>query len=391
MWSGEPTTGNRTIDGQEHVFPESIGGKLKLPVGNVCKDWNNKLSDLDELLRDHNVNTMLAYHRDPFMTTRIRKKKLEIESIDKSLCIKRDDQGNSYIINKKPRQFQRPKDFDYNFTRAIHKCVANVICYEKGPKYVRNNCMELLEYVKMELEEYIKYGQNPRSWSYAVSSANPFSRLCLRPITIKLGFSFDYDLKKEYTWVCFAHTSGIWLASSQPNCMSKEIITKFSDSIRDHPLIKEIEKKAGIASIFGWNWEQDRELIGELGFIWVKKQIEGKANPEDSFYLLTKCKLCGQINPTGIMIAKTMILDVNQNNAISMNKNSWNCYSIDDLTRMGINIDKWDQKHLERYINTQGIRIPIENDIKKLNISNCWCMCLNCGSPINYNAIDCFL
>jgi hypothetical protein len=309
---------------------------------------------------------------------RRNQEKKEIYSTDKSACIRRDDQGNTYMDNV---IFDH---FNDNYSRAIYKCIANVICYEKGSIYVRNNFMELIDFVKE--------GKNPSAWSYAASFASPFSHLCLRPAPIKLGFSFAQDLKKECIWVCFAHTSGLWLGASQPNAMSKESIENFSNSLRNNPLIIDIENTGNdIRQLFGMVWDKDRELIGELKFLWVKKQIEGQPNPEDSFYLLTKCKLCGQINPTGIMIAKSMIIDGSQNNVSSCHKNSWNYYSIDDLRRIGFNIDKWDQKHLEKYINTQGIRIPIENDIKKLNITNCWCVCINCGNPINYNANDCFL
>lgn len=392
MWSGLPTTGNKAIDGQEHVFPESIGGKLKLPVGDVSKYWNHELSrlGLDRVLKKDNPNIKLAYQRDPFMPgkrpgdkrkkDRRNQEKKEIYSTDYSACIRRDDQGNTYMENE---NFEY---FNYDFSRAIHKCVANVICYEKGSIYVRDYFIELLNFVKNEGID------NPWAWSYAASFANPFSPLCIRPITIKLVFSFNHDLKKECIWVCFAHTSGIWLAASQPHAMSKEKIESFSNSIRDHPRITDIENAGtDIKQIFGMAWDKDRELIGELKFLWVKKQIEGQPNPEDSFYLLTKCKVCGQINPTGIMIEKTMILDGNQNNVSSTHKNSWNYYSTDDLKRIGFNTDKWDPNHLERYINTQGIRIPLENDIKKLNITNCWCKCINCGNLIKYDANDCFL
>jgi len=286
MWSGDPTTGNRTIDGQEHVFPSSIGGKSKLPVGDVSEYWNQKLSRLDRVLKRDNPNIKLAYQRDPFMPgkrpgdkrkkDRRNQEKKEIYSTDYSACITRDDQGNSHMLNE---SFEY---FNDDFSRAIHKCVANVICYEKGSIYVRDNHIELINFVKNEGVD------SSRSWSYAASFANPFSPLCIRPNLIKLALSFNQYLKKECIWVCFAHTSGIWLAASQPNAMSKEIIANFSNSIRDHHRIKEIIKtEADITNYFGWNWKKGRELIGELGFLWVKKQIEGKPNQEDSFYLLT--------------------------------------------------------------------------------------------------------
>jgi hypothetical protein len=65
IWSGGETTGDKSIDGQEHIFPESIGGKDTLPIGDVSEEWNNRLSCLDKVLKKGHPAMKLAYQKDP--------------------------------------------------------------------------------------------------------------------------------------------------------------------------------------------------------------------------------------------------------------------------------------------------------------------------------------
>jgi len=102
-------------------------------------------------------------------------------------------------------------------------------------------------------------------------------------------------------------------------------------------------------------------------------------------------QLCGQINPTGLMIPKETILNGNHNRVTRMPKNNWNYYSIKDLERRGFNTQRWDPRRIENYLQTQGIDVPIENDVRKLNITNRQCTCINCGNTIKYDANDCFI
>ncbi|GAI46953.1 unnamed protein product, partial [marine sediment metagenome] len=78
------------------------------------------------------------------------------------------------------------------------------------------------------------------------------------------------------------------------------------------------------------------------------------------------------------------------NNEILYPENTWNFYSEKDLKKKGLKIEKWDPKSLKKMKN-QAISIPIENDVKKMNIKNCQCQCINCGELIKYNAEDCFI
>jgi len=388
MWSGVETTGDKNIDSSEHIFPESIGGRDTLPVGDVSKEWNIELSKLDRVLRYGHPAMMLAYQKDSSIKgktpkgkkekrDKIRKRREDEKTLitgDNGKAIVKTEQetGNTTLTNV---------SFDFNdeFSRAIHKCVANVICNEYGSKYVRRNFPELLDFVKN--------GTNPHSWPYAVSFANPFQNLFCQPKCLKLGY-FSVTGRKEnlLTVIAFIHSSGIWMAAAKPHHVNKEIIEKFSEGIlKDNtPLVQKVQNQGyDFRRLYSMNWVGAgvREYIGELKFLWVKKQIQGKPNPEDAFYLLTKCRLCGQINPTGFMVAKetaltqepvpmvisvdSMLFDMEPQNMVSeangkrmrfvrMPKNSWNRYTPTDLRAKGWDVEKWERESVQRYIDTQG-------------------------------------
>ena len=154
---------------------------------------------------------------------------------------------------------------------------------------------------------------------------------------------------------------------------------------------KEPESKKQITDFFSFDWglSKERDFIGKLKFLWVVREIDGEPNDE-FLYLLTKCKVCGQTNPTGIVLPRDIIYRGNVNKAIVYSQNTWNHYIIEDLKKLGIHVEKWDDQSLKIRMN-QGMSIPSENDVKKMNISSCKTRCINCGKIITFSATDCFL
>jgi len=75
MWSGVETAGDKSIDGQEHIFPESIGGKHTLPAGDVSEGWNNRLGCLDKVLKKEHPAMKLAYQKDPSIKSKKKSNK----------------------------------------------------------------------------------------------------------------------------------------------------------------------------------------------------------------------------------------------------------------------------------------------------------------------------
>ena len=329
MWCGRKTTGKKKKDSREHIFPVAIGGTKTLPIGDVCCDCNHRLGKLDKELKFGHPATMYAYQIDPKIgrmrnkedKERKLKEKTHIEGKNSTRIKRSIENDTANFINT---NFLESSDL---FLRSLHKCVANIICNQQGSKFVRKNCKELLEFVKN--------GGDAKPWSYAASYSGLFNKLLIEPSLIKYGLIKNRDIMKYI--IAFIHTSGIWIVGSHPFRLNKEVINQFSESLtKDTPSIHQFEaqNKTKITKYFGTTaFLEERQLLGELKFVWVIKEIEGKRNPHDSFYLLTKCRLCGQTNPTGIMISKETVFDGDCNDEICYPKNTWNYYSEKDLEK----------------------------------------------------------
>ena len=70
LYCGSTTTIDKSntekehADHLEHLFPYSMGGKEKLPRGDVCNKCNGKLSDVDRAFKHRNTITANAYQVD---------------------------------------------------------------------------------------------------------------------------------------------------------------------------------------------------------------------------------------------------------------------------------------------------------------------------------------
>ena len=390
LWCGEKTSGVKKSDGREHIFPEAIGGKKTLYVGAVCKNCNNNLGFLDKSLKKEHPAMMDSYQVDGGIKSKKTSGKAAKEKIARRIKERTDIHGigeasstrlsrSGGDVNLLNANYEIASE---NFVRSLHKCIANILCDLYGSIYVRKNYRELLYFVQN--------GGDVRSWSYAVSYPAPFIRPLISEPRVINRCSIKVN-NKTHEVISFIHTSGIWIVGSSPFLLNPNLIETFSDSIiKQLAHKKEPISKKPMTDFFGFEWGKGKwNYIGELKFLWTVKEIEGKPN-DDFLYLLTRCKVCGQINPTGIVLPRDMIYRGNVNKAIRYSQNTWNHYTIADLKKLGFKIEKWDNKSLKEYAN-QGISIPIENDIKKMNISNCKISCINCNNLIKFSSDDCFI
>lgn len=385
LWCGKPTSGDRKIHGVEHIFPKAIGGKKTLPVGSVCKTCNHELGKLDKFLKKEHPAMMDAFQVDPRVKgytrgetdkKRKEKEKTVIEGVGEARHTKitREKRPDIEFLNA---NFAVTSE---TFVRALHKCVANVLCNKHGSMTTRRKFKDLLKFVKD--------GGDVLPWSYAVSFPNPFNRPLIEEPKCFL-FSVNGEDQKI---ISFIHTSGIWIAGSHPFLLNPKVIEVVSETIaKKITHIKEPNTRKSITHFFGFDWSlsKDRVLIGALKFLWIVEEIEGKPNDE-FLYLLTRCRFCGQTNPTGITLPREIIYTGNINNVVRYGNNTWNRYTREDLKKLGFKVEKWGNKSLERYM-IQGVSIPKENDVKKLKIYNCTTACINCGNVIDFSANDCFL
>ncbi len=237
--------------------------------------------------------------------------------------------------------------------------------------------------------QFVKHGGDTRPWSYALSYPHFFKRLLISEPHVITNAEVIINGKKHEA-ISFLHTSVIWIVGSSPFLLNSELIIRFSESIERHPHLSAVDPRLNkpIYECFGFKYD-NRANLGKLNFMWIVKEIRGKPN-KNSLYLLTRCIVCGQINPTGINLSRGIIYNGNRNKSVMNPPNTWNEYTIDDLRKIGLVVEKWDKENLKNYM-TQGLLIPEENDVKKLNIKNCKCQCINCVNMITYDAKDCFV
>jgi hypothetical protein len=271
-------------------------------------------------------------------------------------------------------------DFIYNdkFSKALHKCVVNVLLEKYDYEFMKSNFSDLIDFVNnVDNSDFL-------NWSYGVCYANLFSKVHFEPFCIQTIGKMNIPRA-----VVLIFPIAIFILCTKPNGVNTKVLELVS---RILPKMKNWENEGfNYFEHFINGFESSRKSFGEkVKFTLVKKEVAGTQNPDDSFYLLTKCKTCGQTNPTGIFLSKELILNGNQNNSTGGNKNTWNKLSTKDLSKKGLIIEKWDKESLQTLID-QGVIYPIENDVKKLNISNCTVQCINCFDWIEYDAKDCFL
>lgn len=396
LWCGGGTHNN--LD-KEHIFPECIGGKERLPLEYVCKKCNQEFSDLDESLKREHPAMLDAYQVDKGIIGKQRGQKDKARKEKERTHIRGKGAAASTEIKRhlddSGQEITELVDTNYivtseSFVRSLHKCLANILCDHYGPCHVRENYPELLNFVRN--------GGDIRPWSYAVSYPRPFGRALISEPTIITDTLLTDDSGKEHAIVSFIHTSGVWIVGSSPFLLNRSLIEETSNLVSKElacsyvkdPTSKNPPRK--LTNCFGFDRPQplnDREIIGEVGFLWMVQEIEGV--PDDDFlFLLTRCGLCGQTNPTGFTFPRSLIYSGDTNNTTQYNHNTWNQYTDDDLKKLGLKIEFWDAKNLEKH-RKQGISIPQENDIKNTKIVDCQCRCINCNNLIMFNSNDCFI
>lgn len=385
LWCGNDTTNDST---EEHIFPECIGGKKTLPAGYVCHDCNEGFSHrIDRALLKEHPALMEAYQRDPGIKRKGRgKEKRERYKTEKNRIEGVGDAASTEILRNAKELLLINASYavgSEDFVRSLHKCAANVLCSFYGPKYVKKNYQSLLAFVKSGGDIY--------PWSYAVSYAKITSSeqlLVSEPDAMK--FNLTKTTNKHDCIISWAHASGIWMVGSSPSLLNPEIIKDISSKMVVALPKRFNETKGPITAFFGFKLnEQQRDYLGELNFTWIVKELAGKPNP-NYLYLLTKCRLCGQTNPTGITLPRKIIYTGNTHESTCYPENNWNRYTKTDLRKLGFNIDKWDKDSSKTHME-QCLRLPIKNDVKKLKIVNCYRQCINCKNLIKFSAKDCFV
>ncbi len=404
LWCNFETTKKKELQTEtikyanlEHIFPECVGGKETLEQGKVCEDCNNRLGKTDEDLKRQNFMMMKQYQdsterlidsgaqkrpvgkkgRNKEDKERKKSEMLEMSGYSGGTTIKRNSENTNHIkLINLPVGSAGDAAYNTKFSKALHKCAINVLLDEKSYEYLNENYKDLIDFVNNP--ENTSYDD----WSYATCYAGFFSKIHFEPFCLQ-----KIEVEGIVIAAALIFPCAIFIVCTKPNILDVTLLNIIGSN---PPELKNWEESNFLEHFSNVGFGRSRKTFGsKLQFTLIKKEIDGKPNPNDSFYLLTKCKTCGQTNPTGIMLDKKMVLG-KVSGLGSGSKNSWNYHLKEDLDILAPGIKFADSivKDLE---TTYGINYPPENDVKKMNISNVKVNCINCRETITFDAKDCFV
>ena len=401
IWCDFETTSDRSkasatlkFANKEHIIPEAVGGLQCLEVGKVCMECNEKLGNsVDGHLKTENIMMLQQYQvssgviEKPIGKTKDKERRArklaemkKIVGYSNGVTVERFPEINGTVFTGSPSGTTL-YDYEYNnkFSRALHKCALNIILHESDYFQTKKNHSELINFIKDPGYRW------PEVWSYAVCYRNLFAQMHFEPFWHIFSSS-----AQEFSYILLVFPCAIFIVGTKPNFINPKMLENIEKIIPENLGVEGFEFNT--VRYFSWEPPYRRTQFGErFKFTFIKKEIQGEPNPEDAFYLLTKCWTCGQTNPTGTTLGKDVVFNGNQSQTISGHKNSWNRYSRGDLLKKGWKLDAWGADAVQAHIEKEAISYPAENDVKKLNIKNCTMQCLNCGWPIQYSAADCFL
>ena len=372
---------------REHIFPKSMGGDAVMPIGDVCRNCNTALSDLERSLKRENPVMAESYQIDDFQKGRRNsperkqrqsKQKKYIEG--EGFKVKFDKDASTLRITSVDLSIYRDK-----FVRTLHKFAIELVCKEVGSRAAREKYPEIIDFVMN--------GTNPHLWSYAASYR--------RMIMFNEGFIRPWELNRcivddKPIAICIIHTSGIYIIGLKPNTLNLQFIQQISQHIlnsSDGYYYEHLTKNGPNFDHYfdskDWKPVHRLDTIGQLNFIWIRKHVKPKQRSED-LHLLVRCKICGQTNPTGIQICRNAIHGKSVTGWSGGIKNDWNRYTICDLIQESSRVDKISKQQIDSMLD-RPIYYPAENKDKIFGNYSGTVRCLCCHNPVSWSKNDLFL
>lgn len=400
IWCDIETTTKKTDKNKreyaniEHIISESVGGRETLLQGKVCKHCNTQLSYLDNWLKREDIMMLNQYQVSSEIlgnpTGKKRKgdagkRKLEeiksITNIPKTFYAERSE--NKICLGAVAGKRFIPSDYNKKFSKALHKCAVNILYNDSDYSFMKEQYSELITLVKED--NYDKFHQ----WHYAVSYVFPNVNQHFDP------YFFVAKNKFKTNAIVIVFPAMIVLLGTEPNTITpmylEQNAKQFEQAISQKNMIcLESDKQINITQNYGYFGGSEYNCQN-LRFIWRSEEIKGRPNPfGDTFYLLVRCKNCWQTNPSGMSVNKNIFLQKRQ--ILSKAKrNSWNCYTKDDLIKMGFTTDKRTESEYEEMITTSGINYSKEDLNNISSIIDCKTTCIKCGNEITFSNEDLFL
>jgi hypothetical protein len=395
LWCGFQTTTNKTLAteevryaNKEHIFPESVEGQKILELGKVCQLCNGRLGDfVDSNLKQGNLAMMRQYQESSAIKGKPigKKRKKEKDQVrkegemryleDRSVrgkSIGRDGDTinltNYLCIDDDGRPIDL--DFDEKFAKALLKCALNVLYDQRSQEVMWKTYPHALGFVNKENYD------DSQMWPYAACYSNIFSRLSFEPTCLAtIDITNTEDSTQTTIALALLFPCAIFLVGLYPNALTWKLIQIF--------------KKKLEASIESGLFNHFANSKKELDFFYLRRQINGMPDPMGSFHVLTRCHICHQINPTGIGIGKSLVLETS-GGSLPHASHSWNFYTKEDLVTMGVNLEGMSDDEVDLFI--RGVGVKTTEKFKSLqNITNFSRPCINCGEEMTFGSKDCFL
>lgn len=273
-------------------------------------------------------------------------------------------------------QYIQNNEIDYDseiYKTHIKKLLitaGNILSREKGSEFVRKYYRDLIFSVNnnFAIEKW--------AFSHGFFENNLSSKDGIKLIECVL------NNKGLISAMVLAYDEGVIIIETILESLSANLVESISDSLR----------KINIGSSGFVNKLKIDTLtpVGENKFYLFKKHKDGKKNPEESFYLLTKCRTCGQTNPTGVFFGKDMFLRKYDLEKCG-NNNGWNYYSEEDLPKLADHTRKWNDNEKALFIKNSGIIVPENIKLNDINFDEYYCNCVNCGDRFKINKNSCFM
>ena len=387
----EEATEFRRYANKEHIFPEGVGGKNCLTQGKVCQTCNEGFIGVDNDLRHQSVLMAKQFQDASYLQgkpdgkIRDKKDRARKEAMVKNITaysgvtqISRGDNFHQIDFVDAPGVFG-VEPFDERFCRALHKCAVNLLYDNLTYSEMLPAFREVIDFVYTGKGDY-------RQWSYGACYANMFQLATFEPVGLVLA------LGEQRCAAVLFFPAMVAVVGLFPSIVQPQLLQLIGDNLLLDTL-PEKDREWFVTRFNGGIFENDRRkrFGSTFKFAFLKKHIAPQPHPGGNFFLLFTCDVCGQTNPSLLILEKQSVLEPFSSHTKQSGSNGWNKITIDDLKRRGFEVEKWESDDLERYLN-KPFSYPANNQfLEGSTIENCKSPCINCGSMVTWSKKDLYI
>lgn len=387
-------TASVKIADQEHIFPESVGGRKRLEKGKVCQSCNHGFHKVDRDLRDKNTMMANQYQKvsraqgGPIGKVRNKKDRERKEAMltnmtanDGGTLIKREDNDDRIVrlINVPGGTGSEP--YVEQFSRSLHKCAVNVLYDQCEYDDMRPRFDRLIEFVRTGKADY-------RDWSYGIYYADTFQAESFEPCGVIA------ENNDSPTAVVLFFPALIAVVGLYPQTLEPYFLSVIGDTLSPSQVLNTEDDAEAFERHYNGGFFQDsgtRNFGSKFGLQFRKRLIDPQPRVDGDFHILFKCDVCGQVNPSPFVAAKSDVLMPRSSHMTRSRSEGWNAITKEDLRLQGYQVDKWDPEDLSPHLK-QPFLYPADREfINRDGIQNNSQPCINCGCMVTWSGQDLFI